>query len=228
MSLLVIVVGPLSQSLKASLEKALKSQFSLLEVAFVDASERAEWVEWSSDSTFGGLGVGKGAAGCWLAHLQAWIEGNNSDFENIMILEDDAKISKFGKRNLSRIVEVFRKSDISMLHLGDHERSIFLRPVSLILSGNLRMILKHFIERIVLYPLSPRISLTRFPYSAHGYLVKKWFLPALIKNAPMFITPVDVYLNSVSQVPNNRVGSVRTPLIVQAHVRGSLIDEFGR
>jgi len=228
MSLLVIVLGPLSEELRLNLEQTLGSEFSLFQVEFVDASNRPEWLEWSSESDSKILGVGKGAAGCWLAHRQAWIEARESRCENVLILEDDARITKYGKRHLDQVIDEFNDSGYSILHLGDHERSIFFTPKLLIKSGNLRKIAKHFLERFVLYPLKPRIARNRFPYSAHAYLLNQSIIPVLIKNAPTFIFPVDVYLNAISQVPNNRVASVRTPLIVQANKRASLIDKFGR
>jgi len=228
MSLLVIVLGPLSEALKRNLESALTSEFLLTHVSFVDASNRSEWLEWSSDLESTQLGVGKGAAGCWLAHRQAWIEAKDSKYDNVLILEDDAKVTKYGLRHLSLVVEHFKQSEYSILHLGDHERSIFLTPRLLINSGNLRKVAKHFFERVIFYPFKPRIARNRFPYSAHAYLLDRSIIPVLIKNAPMFIFPVDVYLNAISQVPNNRVASVRTPLIVQANNRDSLIDKFGR
>lgn len=228
MSLLVIILGPTSDSLTKNLKTAIKSEFSVSEVAFVDASKRAEWVKWSSDSDSMQVGVGKGAAGCWLAHMQAWHEAKDSNYENVLILEDDAKITKYGMRHLWSIIKQFQDSDYLILHLGDHERSIFFTPNLLVKSGNLRKIAKHFLERFVLYPLKPRLAPNRFPYSAHAYLLNQSIIPVLIKNAPTFIFPVDVYLNAISQVPNNRVASVRTPLIVQANTRASLIDKLGR
>jgi GR25 family glycosyltransferase involved in LPS biosynthesis len=228
MSLLVIILGPLSSLLNKSLESALGSEFSLMEVEFVDASNRTEWLEWDSGSSTRGMGVGKGAAGCWLAHKQAWTVANTSDCENILILEDDARITKYGTRHLQQTVEMFKNSNLTMLHLGDHERAIFLQPIRMLISGNIRIILKHILERIIFYPLKPKFALARFPFSAHGYLLKRSILPNLIKSAPLLIFPVDVFLNAISQVQKNRTASVRTPLIVQAQNRESLIDKLGR
>lgn len=228
MTLLVIVLGPSSEELKRDLERSLDSEFSLAQVEFVDASSRPEWLEWSSALDTRRFGVGKGAAGCWLAHSEAWILARESKCENILILEDDARITNYGKRYLNQVIDKFNDSDFSILHLGDHERSIFLTPKLLFNFGNLRKIAKHFLERVIFYPLKPRFALTRFPYSAHAYLLDQSIIPVLIKDAPTFIFPVDVFLNSISQVPNNRVASVRTPLIVQANKRDSLIDKFGR
>ncbi len=228
MSLLVIVLGPLTGSLSQSLQRALGSNYSLIEVGFVDASNRPEWIEWNSDSSSKGMGVGKGAAGCWLAHKQAWSSANSSDFQNILILEDDAKFTKYGMRHLQQAIELFKNSNLSMLHLGDHERAIFLQPKRMLIAGNLRLILRDVLERILLYPLKPRLALNRFPFSAHGYLIKRTMLPNLIQDTPLLIFPVDVFLNAISQVQRNRVASVRTPLIVQSQSRESLIEKLGR
>ena len=199
-----------------------------MQVDFVDASNRTEWLEWDSSSFSSGLGVGKGAAGCWLAHKQAWAFANASEFENILILEDDARITKYGERYLQQTVELFMNSDLTMLHLGDHERAIFLQPIRMLFAGNMRLVVKHILERVVFYPHKPRIALARFPYSAHAYLLKRAVLPILIKDAPQLIFPVDVFLNAISQVQKNRAGSVRTPLIIQGRDRESLIDKLGR
>lgn len=228
MSLLVIVLGPLSTSLKQSLEKSLIPGFALIEVNFVDASTRTEWMDWDSNPSSQGLGVGKGAAGCWLAHKEAWTTANEKEYENILILEDDARITKYGARYLQHVVEEFMNSELRMLHLGDHESAVFLHPMRMVVSGNFRTIVKHFLDRIILYPLKPRLAFNRFPYSAHGYLLKKSMLPILIKNSPLFIFPVDVFLNSISQVRKNKAAAIRTPMIVQGNERESLINRYGR
>ena len=148
MSLLVIVLGPISNCLNESLKSTLSSGFALMQVDFVDASNRTEWLEWDSSSFSSGLGVGKGAAGCWLAHKQAWAFANASEFENILILEDDARITKYGERYLQQTVELFMNSDLTMLHLGDHERAIFLQPIRMLFAGNMRLVVKHILERV--------------------------------------------------------------------------------
>lgn len=215
-------------SLGKALSSILGDYLTIIKSDFVVASDDTKWISWKSHSGSRNMGIGPGAAGCWIAHHNAWTLGMNSEFETVLFLEDDAKLTKYGIRHFRFVIDKFQNSDLNMLHLGDHEPTILRQPLTLLKKADLRIVFKQIVERIILLFFKPRWGKNRFPFSAHAYLVKRTFLPIIAKDAPMFLFPVDVYLNSISQVKRNAVACVKTPLFLQGASRPSLIDEFGR
>ncbi len=197
-------------------------------IPFVEASSRSEWLKWQGILTSSDFGVGRGSAGCLLAHRDSWHTWKSCQHDSLLILEDDVIFTKYGRKHFAEALEIFLKSDLSLLHLGDHTKYNPGELIRLIAGLNLREFLKAIYERFFLKFSKPKLATNQFPFSGHAYLLRTNLAKVLTQNPESFLYPVDVHLNAVSQVSKNSVARVRTPILIQANERISLIKERGR
>jgi hypothetical protein len=126
------------------------------------------------------------------------------------------------------VTEVFNTLDWNILHLGTHVKITNVFSTNNFLSLSPRVFAKEIWERIYLKSKSPRFAEMQFPFSTHAYLIKKEAAAFLSKQKISFIAPVDVILNSYSQVRGNKILRCRTPLIIQNVELPSQINRLGR
>ena len=227
-SLCVITIGNVSESLILEITSMFQDEVEFIEIPFTYAETHPEWIKWNGreQKNFGGIGAG--AAGCLLGHRAAWEKLVNSGFQYALILESDAEITKFGLRNLDTVIDDFKNSDWNILHLGTHEKIGRILSVKNILNLSIRAIAKEIVERVYLLSRRPRYAPRQFPFSTHAYLIKKEAAEFISGTEIDFMVPIDVILNSYSQVAKNKVLRCRTPLITQQSDSPSETRRLGR
>lgn len=227
-SLCVVTIGNVSESLILKFTSIFQDEVELIEIPFTYAENHSEWIKWKSREQKNFGGIGPGAAGCLLGHRSAWNKIINSRFQYALILESDAEITKFGVRNLGTVIDDFKNSDWNILHLGTHEKIGRILSLKNILNLSIRVITKEIVERLYLLPKKPRYAPRQFPFSTHAYLIKKEAAEFINSTEINFLVPVDVILNSYSQVAKNKIWRCRTPLITQQSDSPSETRRLGR
>ena len=197
-------------------------------IPFVEASTRSEWLKWQKVLDTKELGIGRGSAGCLLAHRDAWLTFTSCKHEYLLVLEDDVIFTKYGKRYFAESLRWSVSSGLSLIHLGDHVKFDLGKLTQLLAQLNFREFVKVAYERFFLKFLSPRFVENQFPFSGHAYVLETEFARVLSQNSENFLYPVDVHLNAISQVSKNKVAKIRTPILVQAEKRESQIKQRGR
>jgi len=197
-------------------------------IPFVEASSRSEWIMWQKLIGSDNFGIGRGSAGCLLAHRDAWDTCTNCEHDSLLVLEDDVIFTNYGKRYFAEVLDKYLKSDLSLVHLGDHIKYSPRIIVKLVSGLNFREFLKVIYERIFLKFSKPRFALNQFPFSGHAYMLRTNLAKVLTQSSESFLYPVDVHLNAISQVSKNNVARVRTPILIQSNKRISHIKARGR
>lgn len=227
-SLCVITIGNVSESLIQRITFMFQDKVELIEIPFTYAEDHPEWIKWKDRELKNFGGIGAGAAGCLLGHRSAWKKLINSGFLYALILESDAEITKFGVRNLGTVIDDFKNSDWNILHLGTHEKIGRILSMKNILNLSIRVVTKEIVERVFLLSIRPRYAPRQFPFSTHAYLIKKEAAEFINETEIDFMVPIDVILNSYSQVAQNKVLRCRTPLITQQSDSPSETRRLGR
>ena len=224
----VITIGTVNNSLELEIDTALQINTQLIEIPFIYAKENSEWVNWNARQNKIFEGIGLGAAGCLLAHRSAWDKLSKSNSEVALILESDAELTRFGTRKLRAVIDLFCLQDWNILHLGTHIKIASIFSISNIMNLSPRIIVKEIWERIYLKSKNPKFAESQFPFSTHAYLIKKEAAEFLLNQEVNFLAPIDVVLNSYSQVKRNRIFRCRTPLITQRTGFPSQTKRLGR
>jgi GR25 family glycosyltransferase involved in LPS biosynthesis len=226
--LCVAILGEMPAGIIEDLSDAGITTDQVHSIPFVEASTRSEWLNWQRVLGTKELGIGRGSAGCLLAHRDAWLTFNSCNHEYLLVLEDDVILTKYGKRHFAESLGWSVKSGLSLIHLGDHVKFSPGKLARLLAQLNLREFAKITYERFFLKFLSPRFVENQFPFSGHAYVLKTEFARVISQYSENFLYPVDVHLNAISQVSKNKAAKVRTPILVQAEKRESQIKQRGR
>jgi GR25 family glycosyltransferase involved in LPS biosynthesis len=222
----LIAIGDIQKDSLSEILNQLEKSVEDFRVPFVRASEESEWNDWKKRESPAFIGVGIGAAGCTLAHRKAWSAFLESGLEIALIIESDAKLTRYGLRNLRKAISAFDESDLNLLHLGSHEKLSF--KLGDFFKASLRSIAKAIYEKWILLGLRPKIARYQFPFSTHAYLMKSKAAKELNSLGLNLLVPVDVLLNAIAQVPVNKIARVRTPIIVQNDLQSSQTRMLGR
>lgn len=226
--LCVAILGEIPTGIVDSLSQAEIAADRIHSIPFVEASTRTEWLNWQKNLGSGDFGIGRGSGGCLLAHRDAWLTFKACDHDFLLVLEDDAILTTYGKKHFAQALNWSVASELSLIHLGDHAKYNLWALLRLLIQLKFREFVKIIFERFFLKFLIPRFATNQFPFSGHAYVLKTSLARVLIKNSENFLYPVDVHLNAISQVSKNRVAKVRTPIFVQAEQRESQIKQRGR
>ncbi len=224
----IIIIGGEANETVSNITNSLNIEVQVIEIPFIFAETNDEWINWDKrkEKIFSGIGIG--AAGCLIGHYLAWERLSQSDCNSAIILESDAVLTWYGRKNLGSVTEKFNTLDWNILHLGTHVKIKEVFSIKKFLYLSPKVFAKEIWERIYLRSKSPRFAEMQFPFSTHGYLIKKEAAAFLSKQRPSFIAPIDVVLNSYSQVRGNRILRARTPLIIQNSKLPSQIKRLGR
>ena len=212
----------------SEISDALPSRIEVVEIPFTYADTNTSWLNWKSSEQRAFGGIGAGAAGCLIGHRSAWERLTQSKFEMALILESDAELTKYGQQNLSTVIEAFDSFHWNILHLGTHVKIGTVFSLKNFLNLSPRIIAKELWERIFLKLTIPKFAGSQFPFSTHAYLIKRDAAVFLLEQEISFIAPIDVVLNSYSQVERNKIFRCRTPLIIQRTDITSQTKRLGR
>jgi len=226
--LCIITIGNVTSALVLEITRALQFQVELIEIPFTYADDHEEWQHWKSSEPQAFGGIGAGAAGCLLGHRDAWEKFSRSGFEMAIILESDARLTNYGKRYLGSLISNVQTFHWNILHLGTHETMANVFSARNFISLSLRIVAKQLWERIYLKTKSPEFAEMHFPFSTHAYLIRKEAAAYLSRQEINFMAPIDVTLNSYSQVKANRILRCRTPLVIQRTDHPSQTKRLGR
>jgi GR25 family glycosyltransferase involved in LPS biosynthesis len=224
------VLGGMNPSLKNQIHRLGVTPTDIHIIQFVEADSRQEWIQWKvrTKELEPGIGIGAGAAGCAIGHIEAWRTLQNCDHEFLIVLEDDAQFTKYGEKYFKFIINQLSGSRLRLIHLGDHIKFNTQHLLSCIVRLQLREIFRLLVERKLLVFFKPKFALNQFPFSGHAYVIDREIAKIAITEGNSFLFPIDVFLNSISQVPRNLTARIRTPLIVQSNLRESQIKIRGR
>ena len=223
-----ITIGEVNDALISEITSLVEGDVELIHIPFILASEDSEWKKWSNRTLQPFGGIGAGAAGCLLGHRYAWKKLIESNFEFALVLESDAELTNFGRDYFSNVVSQFSILDCNILHLGTHERFTASFSGFKVLNLSLRAIAKEIWERLYLKSKSPKFAERQFPFSTHAYLIKEEAAAFLASQEVNFVFPVDVMLNSYSQVVMNKIWRCRTPVLIQRDDLVSYTRKLGR
>jgi GR25 family glycosyltransferase involved in LPS biosynthesis len=188
--------------------------------------------------------VGLGAAGCILAHHDVWsyIADQPGKRNRIfLILEDDARITRFGLRNLEKIFQTCAESQFDLVHLGNLsdllDSNYWLNSGPFWRKKKMSSKIRSFKESAFLFlnqlklGFFPAEIVPGFPWRAHAYVMSKRLAESLNSEQPSFDKPIDQVLKEVrvrqAHIPNLRVGKVLQTVFSYSG-RESLIEALGR
>ena len=224
----LILIGDSSRKVESDVLKVFNKQPLARHISFISAVEQPEWAEWMKAKQRSMAGIGEGAAGCLIAHRRAWALLLAEGFEHALILESDARLTKYGKKHLENFISSLTGDGMNIVHCGTHERNLLTPRLGNCLRWSLRNVTREFLDRCILKFISPVLVVRKFPFSTHAYFINLKTARELLEIPPNFLAPIDVLLNAYSQVRANRVAAVRTPLFVQSLNSESLTRKFGR
>jgi GR25 family glycosyltransferase involved in LPS biosynthesis len=156
----------------------------------VNASMDKRWLDRSDES--GDLEIGRGAAGCLLAHQDAWrAAADMSDDDDIIILESDAVMTTFGRKHLNSILEQGRATGANLIQLGTgrgHSSSSQSRTVGVQVASA-----KDFIEQRLL-KIFPPLIVQAYGMGTVAYALRPRYAKWLARQRLGFGVPVDNWL----------------------------------
>jgi len=226
--LCIITIGNVTSAGASEITSALQFQVEVIEIPFTFADDDDDWKYWKTSESRAFGGIGAGAAGCLLGHRDAWVKLSQSSFEMAIILESDAHLTNYGKRHLGSLIRTVQSFHWNIIHLGTHENMVNVFSPRNFISLSPRMVVKQFWEGVYLKTKSPKFAEMQFPYSTHAYLIRKEAAAFLSRQEINFMAPVDVTLNSYSQVKANSIFRCRAPLVIQRTDQPSQTKRFGR
>ena len=198
--------------MQANLEKELV----ISHVPFVEADKDDDYLQFQARRNSAMHQISIGAAGCLLAHRKAWRIASESREPFVLVLEDDAILTAYGKRKLGDLLQRFPQYDLNLLHLGHPLKSPFLPTPRRLRQLSVDVAIKTLYESVLLKFTQPKVAKNQFPPSAHAYLISKSFATGLYSNPLCFTIPVDIAFSALAQVKQHKVGRVRTPLFLQS------------
>lgn len=224
------ILGGLNQSLENQIHELGVTPIDIHKIPFVEADSRQEWIQWKvrTGALQPGIGIGAGAAGCAIGHIEAWKTLEECEHDFLIVLEDDAQFTKYGERYFRFLIDRLSHSGLRLIHLGDHVKFTAQHFLSCLVKLQIREIVRLIVERKFLVFFRPKFALNQFPFSGHAYVIDRETAKIAITESYSFLFPIDVFLNSISQVPRNLTARIRTPLIVQSNLRESQIKIRGR
>ena len=223
---LIITIGEIDKNLIARMYRIFPNAIHK-PIPFIDAQTEEAWQTHTSHNG-SQTGIGVGAAGCLIAHRIAWQLLTESKHEYAIILESDAIFTFRGERNLQLAIKYFKSHKLNMLHLGNHEEKDIY---------NIKNTWKYITLRRVIFQLyfasvgkiTPiNVVKNKFYYSTHAYLINQVFADELLKNNANFLLPIDELLSGIASTKKNRVGSVRSTILIQNKKKKSLVASLGR
>jgi hypothetical protein len=169
--------------------------------------------------------IGLGAAGCLLAHVDAWSSIARSESEFSLILESDARLTSYGLKYMNWIVPWMDETQANLVVLGTN-RDL---PSGRGALGTLGKVV-HQAERIIeesALNLRPPVFQQALRVGIWAYIVRRDFAAWLSQWNPDFKIPVDQWLHTLSRDPRHQMFRTRQALWTTGG-RHSHIEEIGR
>lgn len=197
---------------------------NVFHVPAVRADEHPDWI--ASRASSDAFAIGKGAAGCLLAHRDAWKMISGSVRDNYaLILESDAIPTDYGRRYTARTLQAATRLGANILQVGSN-RSEAKGHGKGSRVGSLAHDVVQLAETKILALRSPRFH-QRFAAGSHSYLVSSEYCKWLKSWKPDFKIPVDQWLHALARDPRHLVFRTRQDLW-RASSRPSEIEHIGR
>jgi hypothetical protein len=169
--------------------------------------------------------IGAGAGGCLLAHLDALTylaaESPESGRDPVgLVLESDAELTSYGRRNLPRVLAYMDTVKLNFLQLGSNRTSFTNTAVP----GRHRALDR--METGVLNHVPPLFT-QALTSVAHAYAIRASFAQYILELDIGFQLPIDNWFRALALDPNHAMGRVRQDLFVTSG-RPSQINVHGR
>lgn len=221
----IFVIGELLNQESSSFLREVCPTITAVPPAFAGSHPR-----WISEKRRGNTKIGLGEAGCLLAHEDVWAQINEREANQgslFLVLEDDARITAFGKKTFRKIVRYTSRNNSDLVNLGkeilriDPDAKHFKKWVTPILNPIVRKAAN----------VMPPIFLPNFDWRTRAYLISKNLASELVANPLPFSEPVDKFLRETSRRPEFR-GKFKASTLMQTIFgdsgRVSLVDTLGR
>lgn len=212
----VITLGSRPTKTINEMQANLEKEIIVSHIPFVEADKDDDYLRFQERRNSVMHQISIGAAGCFLAHRKAWRIASESRDSFALVLEDDAILTAFGKRELGNLLRGLPQFNLNLLHLGHPLKSPFLPTPRRLRQLSIDIALKTIYESVLLKFTQPRVAKHQFPPSAHAYLISKSFALGLYSNPLCFTMPVDIAISALAQVKQHEIGRVRTPLFIQS------------
>jgi GR25 family glycosyltransferase involved in LPS biosynthesis len=188
----------------------------------VIAAKDPRWLK--SNAARDSLTIGMGAAGCLLAHIDAWRAIAEARDPYGIVLESDAVRSSYGGKWAHRITQWADKHGANLIQLGSNRDRAAIGHLSRV--GEARYRIESVIEQRFLLHTAPVLQ-QAFTAGAHAYLVSRTYAMWLAEWNPDFRIPVDQWLHVLARDARHRIFRTRQDLWVPSG-RDSEIESFGR
>jgi len=188
----------------------------------VIAAKDPRWLK--SNAARESLTIGLGAAGCLLAHIDAWQTIATANDQYAIVLESDAQLTKYGRKWIKSVVSRAQEADMDLIQLGtNRDRDTF---GSLSALGEIRYVAESFVELHLMQTMSPTFQQS-FAAGCHAYLVSRNKAAWLAEWVPDFRIPIDQWLHVLARDPRHRIFRTRQDLWTTSG-RPSEIEVLGR
>jgi hypothetical protein len=197
----------------------------LSHIQAIDAYQDQRWLQSkASDDEFA---IGRGAAGCLLAHLDAWTALSEHPVRSQagLVLESDAAITNFGIRWMGVARNWMLKRGANLLQVGSNRVQAGGSGLGS-LFGTSAHVASQYLETKPLRRAKPMFH-QAFHSGAHAYLVMPDYASWLATWNPDFKIPVDQWLHVLARDPRHRIFRSRQDLWTTVD-RPSEIEALGR
>jgi len=212
----VITIGSRPVETLSQVKGITNRELHISYVPFIHAKQEPNYLHFQVNKSPNLNQISPGAAGCLIAHSKAWGIARESNSKCILILEDDAVLTKYGKSNLGNLLANFTSYNVNLLHLGHPLKAPLLPTPRKLFDLSLHVATKTIYESVILKFVQPKIARNQFPPSSHAYLISPTFADALYSIPLNFGMPIDVSIGALAQVKQHKIARVRTPLFLQS------------
>lgn len=224
LDVLVISFQPIDSGLHGQLVTLGVPDNRVTHIPAVDVSEDPRWTASPKRGR-----IGPGAAGCLLAHRDAWSTWLSLDGRSDMalVLEDDASITDYGRRWTTTCIEDFSSEGLELLQLGVVPQAGVLKALTTKSAANVFSVVNSSLEQSnLMNKRRPQYS-RLCGWGTHAYLISASCADMLLTWDFGFLMPIDSWFRALSYVPARKFARTRQ-MLWSANGRASMIDQMGR
>lgn len=168
----------------------------VIHVDAVRADQHHEWVTSGAESD--PLSIGKGAAGCLLAHRNAWtLIAKAHTNQYALVLESDAVSTNYARRYTGNLLQQASRIRPNLIQIGSNRSNARGDGLGSRLGSILHYATQTTESRIL--RLRPPIFHQAFASGTHAYLVRPDYCKWLSGWQPDFKIPVDQWLHTLAR-----------------------------
>ena len=224
LEVLVIGFGSIHETLIRDLTEVNLQASAVTHVPAVDARNDPRWLTCAEKGR-----IGLGASGCLLAHRDAWATWLNLPHRGDvgLVLEDDARITEFGKKWMNQCTRDFSEKNMELLQLGTVSQSDVRHAFTTKSISNVLTAINGSVEESrLMAKMGPSYS-SSCGWGTHAYLISASCAEMFLEWDFGFLMPIDCWFRALSSVPHRNFARTRQALW-SPNGRASTIDHIGR